>query len=457
MNDNLIFPAVYSPIQDLIASSGAYLVGGAVRDILLNRAIHDLDFALPKGSIPLARKVADRLGGDFYLLDRERQAARVIIQDEVRGRMMVDFTLFQGLDIMEDLKARDFTITSMAQRLSGDQEIIDPCGGGRDIRDRVIRSTTPRALLHDPLRCLRAVRLAAQLDFRILPETKSQIREAYPGLAEVSGERIRDEIFRILDGPHQAAAFYSLDQLGIYSGLFQGSFTPELGRTLRALDSFWTLMLSEHNQDSAANWYLGLFAHRLGRYRDAVQNLLREELVPGRSVYQLSYLAPLYGFTCQEEPEFQQPRDLALSNPEQDRIRKACLAARQFTQLCQCGAVVAPLTAYRYFRDVGKAGVEGIFISLAHFLGNASGEDRALWTQRLDTARALQEGWWEKHDQWVEPPVLLDGNDLQRELNLEPGPLLGKLLEQLREAQVSRGIQSTEQALDFLQGLSRNG
>ncbi|MCK4490225.1 MAG: hypothetical protein KAU23_08205, partial [Anaerolineales bacterium] len=69
---------------------------------------------------------------------------------------------------------------------------------------------------------------------------------------------------------------------------------------------------------------------------------------------------------------------------------------------------------------------------------------------QLDTARHLLEGWWEKRKQWVDPPGLLDGNDLQENLDLDPGPEIGILLEQLREAQVRGEVHTRDEALDYL-------
>ena len=76
------FPSQYHQILEIIKSSGGFLVGGAVRDLLLGKEIHDLDFSLPGSTIKYAKEVADRLNGDYYLLDKDRQAARVILKDQ---------------------------------------------------------------------------------------------------------------------------------------------------------------------------------------------------------------------------------------------------------------------------------------------------------------------------------------------------------------------------------------
>ena len=291
-------------------------MGGAVRDLHLGKPIHDLDFALPVDTIPAAKLVADRLGGAFFVLDPERETARVILKDENDQRMMVDFTLFQGKDIKADLGTRDFTITSMALGTGPDAKVIDPYGGVQDLKDGLLRATTGQSLADDPLRCLRAVRLAAQFGLRILPETKDQIRKYGSGITGISPERIRDELFRILDGPKQAAAFQALEILGLSPYVFFGEVTDQHIKELAFLEELWALFLKEHDQDSAANWSLGLLIHRLGRYRGDLKIYLKGEPVPGRTIYQLSFIAPLLKDGKDKDIKSDTPSILPLSNQE---------------------------------------------------------------------------------------------------------------------------------------------
>ena len=452
------FPAIYYQVVEVIKSSGGFLVGGAVRDLLLSNPIRDLDFALPGDTIKIARKVADQLEGDFFTLDPERQTARVILTNEKGQRFNVDFTLFQGGSIEEDLKARDFTITSMGMDILQEDKIIDPFRGAQDLKDGVIRSTTTGALHDDPLRCLRAVRLAAQFQLRILPETREQIRQHQHLLGGVSPERIRDELFRILAGPHQTAALTSLNQLGTYPLILPSELTTKQGRIIRGLETFWTLLTNKHDQDSAANLSLGIFVHRLGRYRADLQKHLDQEPVPGRSIYQLSFLAPLIYSDRNDEQKYIRFPGVPLSNQENDRLLKSFQAANGFLSLLTVEGELPPLSVYRYFRSYGPGGIEGIFLGLADLIGEIGYIKDDKWLSAVDTARTLLEGWWDKRDQMVDPPPLLNGHDLQGELNIEPGPRVGQLLEELREAQVSVGLDSREKALDFIrQAISREG
>jgi tRNA nucleotidyltransferase/poly(A) polymerase len=459
MKESPKFPPLYHQIVEVLKPSAAFLVGGAVRDLMLGQPIHDLDFALPKDTILYAKKVADQLNGDFYLLDKERQAARVLLKDEQKTRLVIDFTTFQGETIEEDLLTRDFTITSMAMDINKDHQIIDPCQGARDLKDGLIRSTSDQALQEDPLRGLRAVRMAAQLGFLILPDTKDLIRKSGNDLLEVSPERIRDELFRTLEGPNQAAALMALQVLGIYPVVFSGDFTLHQQGVIRVLESFWSLLQEEHNPDTASNWAFGLFVHRLGRYRKETQIHLKQEAVPGRSVYQLSFLSLL----VQPPAKDNQDLDLYLlrfssimgllhlSNQETDRLEKSIRAVQAYRNLADHQLSLPPIEVYRYFREFAEAGVDGVFLALALLLAE---EDKislqSSWPNQLDTARHLLEGWWEKRKQWVDPPGLLNGNDLQENLDLDPGPEIGILLEQLREAQVRGEIDSRDEALDYL-------
>lgn len=459
MKENPAFPSLYHQIVEVLKPSAAFLVGGAVRDLLLGKPVHDLDFALLKDTILYAKKVADQLNGDFYLLDKERQAARVLLEDEQQTRLVIDFTTFQGESIEEDLLTRDFTITSMAMDINKEHQIIDPCQGVRDLKDGLIRSTSDRALREDPLRGMRAVRMAAQLGFLILPDTRDQIRKSGSDLLEVSPERIRDELFRILEGPNQAAALMSLQILGIYPVVFSGELTLHQQGVIRVLESFWSLLKEEHNPDTASNWAVGLFVHRLGRYRKETQIYLKHEAVPGRSVYQLSFLSLLLQLSRKGDQELDLSLAhfssimglLHLSNQETDRLEKGMQAVQAYQCLANDQLSLPPIEVYRYFREFGEAGVEGVFLALALFLvGEEKTSLQSSWPDQLGTARYLLEGWWEKREQWVDPPGLLNGNDLQENLDIDPGPEIGILLEQLREAQVRDGIQTRDEALDYL-------
>lgn len=105
---------------------------------------------------------------------------------------------------------------------------------------------------------------------------------------------------------------------------------------------------------------------------------------------------------------------------------------------------------YRLFRDAGEAGVELVLLGLADLRGTrGTALTQETWTAALNVARLLLENYWEKPEESVSPPRLVDGHELMRVLEMEPGPRLGQLLEAIREAQATGKVSSREQALEY--------
>jgi len=112
---------------------------------------------------------------------------------------------------------------------------------------------------------------------------------------------------------------------------------------------------------------------------------------------------------------------------------------------------------YRFFRDCGEAGVDICLLSLADTLSTyGTSLDQNTWMQHLNVVRKLLEAWWETPQKSVLPPALLNGDQIMAELNLPPGPVIGELIELLREAQVCGEIRDRQQAIDYLHSWSKN-
>jgi poly(A) polymerase len=212
-----------SPILSQIAAAlpvhvDIYLVGGAVRDALLGRESHDLDFSLAGDTLKIARFLANELGGAYFTLDQERQYGRIVLDvaGQVSGtrRIKLDFTTFQGGTLENDLHSRDFTLNAMALDVRQPHKLIDPLGGAGDLVAKRLRVCSKNSLLNDPVRILRAVRQALDFNLKILPETTRLMREAASELEKISPERLRDELFRLLDGHHPNIGIEILDRVG---------------------------------------------------------------------------------------------------------------------------------------------------------------------------------------------------------------------------------------------------
>lgn len=457
-------PPLFDRVQSILSTREAYLVGGAIRDALLGEGTHDLDFTLPIHPISSAREIADQLGGAFYILDEERQAARVIVRDEDAERHILDFTPLQGESIEDDLRARDFTITAMALPVQDPGTLIDPLGGISDLREGILRPCSSHSIEDDPIRILRAVRMAVQYDFRMADALKTQIRRSLSGLEEVSPERLRDECFRMLEGPNQAVAMKALSLLNVYPRLFPGypSLSKYNQRCLRYLERMWDVLGKEHDPEAAGSWAMGLSVMRLGRYRERIRDHFQSTLVPTRSVRALVSFSALFLPGGEEEgnaPSWNEiikdhARRLRLSNEEIQRLEGMTDAYPAFRDFGNEEEPPSSRQIYRYFHPVNGAGVDGIFLGLAGFLARyGTAAPLEAWPRILDAARSCLEAWWEKREQIISPPLLVTGDDLIKTFHLAPGPLIGMILERIREEQAVGEIKTKREALAFAEAI----
>lgn len=191
-------------VVEILRGEEAWIVGGAIRDELLGRALVDLDVACRD---PERAARAYGGGAPFPLSDRWG-AWRVALDD---GRT-VDFTLLAGA-IEDDLASRDFTINAIAEPVDGGER-VDPFGGRADLEARAIRAVSPSVFDDDPLRLLRAVRLEDELGFRIEPETERLMRDRSGVVTEPAGERILGELERL-----STEGYRRLDELGLLAPL----------------------------------------------------------------------------------------------------------------------------------------------------------------------------------------------------------------------------------------------
>jgi tRNA nucleotidyltransferase/poly(A) polymerase len=448
------FSPVFSHLQELLGKEReVYLVGGAVRDALLNRPTRDLDFVLPREAMSLARQIADHLRGAYFPLDEERETARVIFMNPDETRQVLDFATFRGESLEEDLRARDFTINAIAVSLANPDQLLDPLNGVKDLQQSRLRSCSAGAFRADPLRILRAARLAVQFDLQITPDTIEQIKAAAPTLPQVSEERTRDELFRILETDHPAPALKSLQALGVFPFLPLGiqELSPLVSRVIHNMALFFLLLVEEHDPERAANWTRGLLVNRLGRYRAQISAHLQRELVPERALRPLVGLAALHLERIgQQQNLIAIAENLRLSRTEIRYLRKIALGVPPVRTLLQQGAIPDRRAVYRYYKDRGEAGIDALFLALAEFLaleGEAPPEEK--WVQYLNTARILAEAWWEKRQEWISPAPLVDGNQLMEALGLSPGPQIGELLDAIQEEQAVGAVSTREEALNY--------
>lgn len=481
----LVWPPLVEHLRAIFrTNSEIYLVGGVVRDALLQRPSHDLDLVTMGDGCPVARAIADALGGAYYPLDSARGVGRALIPWQ-GDTITVDVARIRGPDLLTDLTLRDFTINAMAVPLLGDdQHILDPLGGLNDLQTRRLRLCAPQAIADDPVRSLRAIRLSLVFSLFIEPVTRAALRDNASRLQDCSVERIRDEFFAILQAPRPQAGIAALQQLGLLQYIVPeaaqliGVMQPlphqyDVWRhtllTVERLYEILTWLEGERSSQDAANVQLGLIAFALSGMREQLGQHLRQKWADQRTHRGLLIFAALLhdigkptakqksGETVHFHGHERLGADIA-----QGRARALRLSNEEVARL---GAIVRhhmrphwlfanqSLTRraiYRFWRDTGEAGIDICLLAMADYLATYGIMlDSQQWTHYLELVRELLQSYLHRREADVNPPPLLTGRDLIQALGLKPGPLVGELIEHLTEAQVMGEIGTREEALQL--------
>jgi tRNA nucleotidyltransferase/poly(A) polymerase len=484
-------PPIVEEIRTHTGSVEIYLVGGAIRDSLLGRPVVDIDLVLRGSGVDSARTVANALGAAFYPLDLERGIGRVIL---VRGknRYTLDFASLRESTIEQDLALRDFTVNAIALPLAADAALIDPLHGEQDVRDGILRACSKQAIADDPVRAIRAIRLATQLGFRIEKETKEQTRAGAGLLGQISAERIRDEFFRILSGRKAAAAIHSLESLGILrmilpetAGLSRdeadgGDCSGVWDHTLAVLEKLENtinLLARDSGAERAGDPAMGMARARLGRFQASLAEYLARPLCDERPLRGLLYLAAILHDSAKPETRTVNPlgevhylgheqlgadwalrRAIALrfSNDEADFVSKT-VRNHMRPLVLQSSLPVTRRAVFRFFRATGPCGIAVSLLFLADSLAAFPAEPGPeKWQATVETVHSLLEGYFERPEEMIRPIPLLTGDDLIRDFRLSPGPQIGELLDALREAQAAGEVGSREDAIALIErGLGR--
>jgi poly(A) polymerase len=481
-----------------LAGQRAWLVGGAVRDGALGRGTGDLDVVVEGDPEQAARAIATAAGrAACFALSQEFGAWRVSARD---SSWQIDVERVRDGSLEADLALRDFTVNAIAEPVAGGAA-IDPLGGLSDLAARRLRMVAPSAFSDDPLRVLRLVRIAVELDMRPEPGTVRVAREHAAALARCSPERVFAELRRIL------AAARALDGLELLSELGATRVVlPELDalrdveqsrfhhadvydHTLEVLERTITLT------DVAESGAVGLTAAAAGAEVTGAQlaaataaqrtgaadiaatlegrssagaALLAEPLADGVTRGEaLRWGALLHDaakpltrevragdgrvtFLGHDERGAELARALLGRLRASERLRAHVAAlVRHHLRLGFLVHEPQPLsrrTVYRYLRACSPVEVDVTLLSIADRLATRGDRAQEAIEAHLDVAGAMLDDAlrWRADGP---PAPLLRGDELARALGIATGPRIGELLERLSEAQYAGEVLTREQAL----------
>ncbi|MCX5694590.1 MAG: HD domain-containing protein [Candidatus Omnitrophica bacterium] len=443
-----------------------YLVGGALRDLILGRIKDnpDFDFCLKSGALKFGEKLARELRCAFVVLDEEHAACRLV--KKINQKIYTfDFSDFRAPTLEKDLLHRDFTINSMAVALGdvfGGKDlntlIVDPYSGKVDLKTGIIKVTGLGSFKEDPLRILRAFSFSCMLGFNLSKETLRLAKKEKSKISKVSSERIREELFKILDSSMAYTCLASLDKLKILEIIF-----PEI-KPMRGIGQgpYHHLDVWQHTLETLNQFELII---KWAKKTPAIFDYLQEEVAGLRKRSSLLKLACILHDVGKPKSLRREKgkiifhghervglgltrvisRRLKLSNDESRHLGGIVLWHLRPGYLADNPHPTAR-AIFRYFGDTGTDALAVLLLSLADQRATKGPLTTALSRLRHEkTVKALIRKTLKQKDE-KKLVRLLNGNDLMNRFKLPASPLIGKLLIELEEAQAIGKIKNKKEA-----------
>lgn len=429
-----------------------YIVGGYIRDILMQNDCIDRDYAV-KGSpaIKFARKAAGLLNGTFVPLDKKNDIARVVLPDKTNT---LDFAGCVGRDIYTDLANRDYTINAMACRLvyNTEYELTDPYNGQKDIENRTVRAICENNLKDDPLRLLRAFRLAARFNFIIEEKTLELIAAHCKLINNVAAERVNAEIIKLLESENAFKNLVLMKNTGILFEIFpelapQKDVPPNLHHHLWLIDhSIETVRQVEahvadfhFSGENLAILKLAALLHDVGKPatwsidEKGKHRFIKHEEVGSEMALELM-----------KRLKFSRKDARHLSLLVKNHLYPSQLIREGIDNLSDRAVM-------RFFRKINDYVPELLLLALAD-RKSARGPEVTDETVKNNTSGiyTLLDKYRQAGKEVKELPKLASGRDVMEILRIGKGPEVGKVLRDLKEAQISGEVNTREEALEFI-------
>ena len=447
--------------RDALQGEDAWLVGGAVRDKLLGRDTDDIDLAIAGNPKQPARKIARAVKGAAFELSGAFGAWRVVAPNHA---WHVDLVTLRDDDIRADLAQRDFTINAMAEPLAGG-DLLDPHGGQEDLTNRLVRMVSAQALEDDPLRGLRAVRIAVELDLTLDEATGRAASANASGIDNVANERVFAELKRIVSADAVIRGLSMLAEYGLTDVVL-----PELS-ALKGIEQsqFHHLDVHDHTLEVLTNVAriqtdpraAGLDAQT----KTLLDQPLSDELTRGEAMRWAALLHDAakpqtraylpngrVTFLGHDTQGAQLAKDVLGRMRSSSKLREYVAALTQHH--LDAGFLVhqRPLdrrTIWRYLRATRPYSVDVTVFTVADRLATQGRNAEQAIVAHLDVANQLIEAAREPL-----PPPLVRGDELTQEAGVKPGPKIGAILAQLEEDRYAGELSTRDQALKRARELS---
>ena len=482
----------------------AWLVGGALRDALLGKKSGDLDIVLSPCTDFKKKviKLASALKSSAFEMDAENSVWR--ITGPKTAPFQLDIMPFQGKSLEDDILRRDFTVNALAIKLSekckilyssddnlfeikfSREDIVDLCGGIRDIEGRKIKIVSDKAFQEDPLRMLRAYRIAAQHDMRICTHTVSIIKRDSKKISQSAGERICEELMLCRDDSckwikkiHEAGLLFEIlpelkpQPLCAQEYYGKGGVLRHTFNVLDRTDVFFARMsdFCPHHEDIKKH----LSAYQPGLYKFAA--LMHDIAKPAKAAFINGRLRFFGHEECGAIMSAQIMERLHFSKDE-IRLVSAVIGSHLRPGSLAVNETISQKAMFRLFRAMGNAVLPLLVLCWADYasyitparlekfrpelskLPQTEDISKLPYNSPKKTLRFMQAiyyiaGTYIKKAAELHGKSFADGHDVIDILKIQPGPQVGQVLEQMRMMQFEGKINSREEAILWLKTIAK--
>ncbi len=452
-----VINAVYQVSQKV--NSPIYLVGGAVRDLLMGILPEkDFDFVTQNELVRVAHLFSKTVSGNLIQWSLEPPHFRVIFYLN-NNRIEVDFSSFQGDNLYQDLLNRDFTINAMALMTDelfqeGEIKIYDPLKGEKDLQKRILSITSPLSFDKDPLRVLRAIRIAKARNLTIDKKTKVEIYRHKDRLPFSAAERIRNEFFKILSFSGTRDSLNLLEDLKLLSILL-----PET-EEIKDQQKPNNLSRWEHSLETVewCEWALDHLGELFPKFKVDLKAHFSEEIEAGverQSILKLGSLLHEYKNTFQGDRGNigkEIARRFKLGKRSKRILENVISHHAQVLRIFQ-QEKINNRVYFRFFQDFDSEGLDLIVLSWADFI--ASFPERFGGPLDLKLRKLVNDlvSYYFKEYLVTNPQPLISGKEIIEYFGLKEGKIIGDLLSLVAKAEAEGLLLSRKEAVSYVEKL----
>lgn len=418
-----------------------YVVGGFLRERWFGRLSNDLDLVVPMGAIQGTEILARKFNKPWFILDAERDIARIAFAPD----FTVDIARMSNAGIDADLASRDLSINALACPLVAelflreipfrDLPFLDPCKGLPDLQKGIIRCMNKRNFEEDPLRLLRVFRFAATCGFEIEQQTLAWVQLLASSIHVVASERLLQELDKFLSGKNLINAFEQMVETKLAQEIFSNVNKDQWTSSVRVWSDLKNMMQSPV-----------LSGIKIG-FEQPFEHYLAEPLTGERKRQDLLFLVSLF-YQDLSDNWLLFAKKIRLGVKDTDFGLKILNCKSEIENIKKNAS--DKLSRFRFYRTCQETIPALLLLAVVfHELDLSQSSDAELIDLLLSECFDLTHPY-------LTPPPLINGNDILKQAKIKPGPLIGKLLLAVQEAQVMALIASKSEALNYVDRLLAN-